>query len=49
MAFGFKEDQYMGGVKMGKLTAQIPDENGQMNKAAARPVIVFLLGFSVNQ
>lgn len=49
MAFGYKQNQYMRGVKQGKWTAQIPDENGQANKPAERPVVAFLLGFSVNQ
>lgn len=48
MAFGFKRNEYLRGAKLGKWTAQYPD-GGTTSQAAARPVVAFLLGFSVNQ
>jgi len=48
MVFGFKSNEYLRGAKLGKWTAQYPDE-GTKSQAAARPVVAFLLGFSVNQ
>ena len=50
MAYGITHNLYMDGVKEGKWTAQIPnDDGGFPEKAANKDMVVLLLGTRSNQ
>jgi hypothetical protein len=48
--YGFRQNPYMEGVVGQRVTAQIPDENGDFgDKPSSQTVVVLLLGVRTNQ